>query len=361
MLESLEERTLMAFSALGYSQPDLTVSGFASPVASWGGPLTVTVNVANIGASTINEPLALAPGATGATDTGPTTVQVYATKSPHSLKGAVPLGFFAIPALSQNSSTQFSDTFTLPQQPAGLPGDGGKVFIVFQVNATNSVYERNFQNNTSKPVPLAIEAPLPELEAVGLDLPATMQPGDTVQPNIRITNIGAADTDLQGPVTVALVASTTRSVNSGSTIVALYTISNIPSASEVATQGTTLGDANLTPPLNVVTIAGPPVTLPVSPKTYFLGVVVDPFNQIVQLSDIAKHQKPVNKFVLVRKIGPSTSGLPPAGVLTNGGTSLVPVFPTGIGNSPIGGVAGGTFPIVTPPSPPAVVGGVAVQ
>ena len=62
IVETLERRELLAYSGLGFSLPDLTVTGFASPVASYGGPVTVTVNVRNIGASSTLEPLALSPG-----------------------------------------------------------------------------------------------------------------------------------------------------------------------------------------------------------------------------------------------------------------------------------------------------------
>src|SRR5438128_12683229 len=40
-LECLEGRELLAHTALGFSLPDLAISGFAAPVASWGGPLAV--------------------------------------------------------------------------------------------------------------------------------------------------------------------------------------------------------------------------------------------------------------------------------------------------------------------------------
>ena len=36
-LEQLETRELLAYTPLGFSLPDLTVSGYASTVAAWGG------------------------------------------------------------------------------------------------------------------------------------------------------------------------------------------------------------------------------------------------------------------------------------------------------------------------------------
>ena len=58
-LESLEERQLLSNTPLGYSLPDLHVTGSASPVAAWGGTLTTTVVVQNLGASTMINPAAM--------------------------------------------------------------------------------------------------------------------------------------------------------------------------------------------------------------------------------------------------------------------------------------------------------------
>ena len=52
------------------------------------------------------------------------------------------------------------------------------------------------------------------------------------------------------------------------------------------------------------------MTLPTSPSTYYLGVVIDPYNTLKQLS------LPANRLELIRTVGPSTSGLPPAGVVS---------------------------------------------
>ena len=60
-LESLEKRTLLTFSTLGYSLPDLTITGEAGPRASWGGTIDVSVYLANIGASSTTEPMSQLP------------------------------------------------------------------------------------------------------------------------------------------------------------------------------------------------------------------------------------------------------------------------------------------------------------
>ncbi|MCA1685713.1 MAG: hypothetical protein LC745_06940 [Planctomycetia bacterium] len=359
-MECLEERQLLAYSPLGTSLPQFAITGFASPAASWGGPLTVTVDISNVGSSTILEPLALAPGSVSSADAAASVVGVFASNNPQ-FRGAVEVGTVDVPALAQNSFQRLTQTITLPNRPTGFPGDGGRIYIAFETNATNTVFQANTTHNVSKPVRVAIEAPLPELRTVGLDLPPVMQPGDTVQPNIRITNIGTADTNLQGPVQVALVASTTRSFTSGSSIVGLYTVDNVPSISQTSTRGLALGDANQTPPANVVTVTGSIVTLPATPRTYYLGVVIDPSNQLKELSKVPASTRNQTRFELIRRVGPPIRNLPPAGVLVNGGPTLVPAFPNPFNNQPVGGPVGGSFPaagsgtvINTQPFPPLV-------
>lgn len=338
-LESLEKRELMAYSPLGTSLPDLTVSGFASTVASWGGNVTVTANLQNLGAATYPDPLPLATGAAPQASAPASTVEVYAVRSRRSLKGAVDIGPISFPALDQNTEVQLTQTLTLPSRPKGFAGDGGKIYLVLKANGSGSVIESDTTNNVSKPIPVQIEAPLPELAVVGLDVPPTMQPGDTIQPNIRIANLGPADTLAQGPVTVELVASTTPTFNSGSTVIASYSVSDIPGAESVSSQSPVVGDANLTPNGNIVTIEGNPVTLPTSPNIYYIGVVVDPSNQIKQLSKVPQFTRPKNPFSLAHVVGPRINGLPPAGVVTPGGTANVPLFP-----NPVGGIFIGVPP-----------------
>jgi len=365
-LESLEGRQLMAFSVLGTSLPQLTISGYASPAASWGGPITVTVNVSNIGASTILEPLALAPGSISSADAPASVVGVFAARNPQ-FKGAVRVGSISVPAVPQNSFQQITEPITLPTRPAGFPGDGGRIYLALEGDANNNVFQTSSGHSISKPIPVAIEAPLPELRAVGLDLPPVIQPGDTVQPNIRITNIGPGDTGPQGTVQVALVASTSRNFTSGSSIVYLDnlvangTAINIPGISAIATRGNVLGDVNQTPPINVATISLPPVTLPTSPRTYYLGVVIDPNHQLKQLSTVPQTARNVIPLELVRAVGPPIRHLPPAHVLVNGGAALVPTFPIPFNGVPVGGPVGGVFPTVASgipinsvPFPPSV-------
>ena len=72
-----------------------------------------------------------------------------------------------------------------------------------------------------------------------LDVPDSLQPGDTIVPTFQITNLGTANTDTQGPVQVALVESVTPTFTLGSTIVATYTLpSGIPGQSDAPVRNT---------------------------------------------------------------------------------------------------------------------------
>jgi hypothetical protein len=181
-------------------------------------------------------------------------------------------------------------------------------------------------NNISRPVAVRLAStPLPELRVVGLNLPSKLSPGDTVNPVIQIENFGTANPNLQGPVTVDFIASVTKSFTLGSSIIASYTINSIPPVSVVPTSGDfrTFAKFIVNQPQNVVTITGAPVTLPVSPATYFVGVVIDPAGAIKQLS------LPSNSMEQIRVVGPKISSLPPAGVVSSPNTLQFPNPPSG--------------------------------
>lgn len=316
VLERLEARELMAYTPLGYSLPDLTVQGFAAPTAAWGQPLAVTVNVKNTGSSTIIEPLALEPGASSTADAGPTQVAVFAAaKTGRAARRPIQIGTIEIPGIDQNDVEQFTSTLVLPSRPPGFPKAGGAFDIFFQVNPARNVLETDYTNNLSTKSSVLISQPLPQVVATDMALPATLQPGDTIAPAIRVTNFGPVDTALQGPITVSLVASVDRTFGPGSSVVATYTIDNIPGADTVPSQDQNFGVGNLNPQNNVVTINGAPVTLPVSPRNYYIGVVVDPTGSFQQLGRIGRHKIRRETFSLIRKVGPPIQGLPPAGVV----------------------------------------------
>ena len=336
-VQELEPRALLAFSALGFSLPELAITGEAGPRAAWGGPLNVSALYQNIGTSTITEPLSQAPATQAPTPGSPygnvstadapdTMVTVFATRTPKTLNGAVDLGEIEAPPLSQNSVEQLAAAFTLPARPAGFPGPGGTIYIWFEANSSNSSLETTHKYNLSKPVPVKLtRGPLPELRAISLSVPSSLSPGDTITPQIQIENFGTADPDLQGPVTVDLVASVTKSFTLGSSIVASYTINSIPAVAQTPTSGNYLTFAQqiVNQPNNVVTIIGSPVTLPTSPAKYYLGVVVDPTGAIDQLS------VPRNSFQQIKVVGPKTRFLPAAGVVSSANTNQFPTSPSG--------------------------------
>jgi hypothetical protein len=323
-LERLEERSLLSFTTLGFSTPDLVITGEAGPRAAWGGTLDVLAYLKNIGASTITEPTQQAPGSTSTADAGDSMVDVYISPHPNSMKGAVLLGQIEAPPVSQNTLEQLTASFTLPSRPSGFAGSGGKFYVRFLANASQEVLETHLGNNWSPAVPVSITTQaLPELRAIALYVPSYMQPGDTIAPIIQVENLGTADTQSQEPVTVDLVASVTPTFTVGSSIVATYTVANIPAVSETPTKGhyKTFAQHSVSTPNNVVTIEGSAVTLPTSPATYYLGVVVDPNQTLKQLS------LPSNVFELIHDVGPPLKTLPPAGVISAAGTEQFPTPP----------------------------------
>ena len=349
-IESLESRELLAYSPIGIPLPDLSVTGYPASVATWGSALAINATVSNNSASSIIQPLSLEPGAASSADAPASQLGVYVTTSPRNIKNAIEVGRLDVPAIPQNSIYSIvNGIVTLPSRPAGFPGDGGKIYVYLKADDAKQMLESDVTNNLSAPMQSRIEAPFPELAVVGFDVPPVISPGDTIQPNIRIANLGTADTSLQGPVQVALVASTTPTFTTGSSIVAIYTVSNIPAQSAVASNGPVLGDANQTPGNNLVTIpaATDPkniVTLPTSPGQYFLGVVIDPYHHLKQINTIPQGHRSLTSLSLPHMVGPSTTGLPPAGVNYPGGATNVPVFPYSQSGFAVGASPDGTYP-----------------
>jgi hypothetical protein len=361
-LEVLEGRQLLSYSSLGYSLPDVSITGQAGPVAAWGGTLTAKVTLTNTGASTIEEPLSLTPttqvftGPDGrsvppyyvpsSADAGTVPIAAYLTPRPHSLAGAILLGTFLSPSLAQNNLEQFSELFGLPQRPSNLPATG-IYYVRLIANPGRTLIESNYTNDASPPIPVRfVSSALPMLRVTALDVPPVMQPGDTIAPTIQITNLGSASTAPQGPVQVALVASTTPDFNLGSKIIATFTLPNaIPaqSAAPIVANahhhtrlfGGKLQNNNVTQGSNVETFTTAAGTLPSSPSVYFLGIVVDPNNKLVQLS------LPANRLEQIHQVGPATSGLPPAGVVS--ATALSQQFPNPPDGVAIGNVNPGNF------------------
>jgi hypothetical protein len=142
-----------------------------------------------------------------------------------------------------------------------------------------------------------------------------MQPGDSIQPNIKIANYGTVNPSTQGSFEVDLVASTQPNFGPGSQVVSRFTVSSLAPLADVPSQNTVLGDVNVKDPINVLTLEGAPTTLPTSPTGYFLGVIVDPQNNIREIHEVGRG--PSSALSPVVTVGNPIPGLPPAGVVTS--------------------------------------------
>ena len=330
-IEALERREVLSYSALGFSLPDLAVTAYSAPIAAWGQPLTVATNIYNQGASSINQPLNLNQGAISTADSAATTLSVFASARPGRGK-EVFIGSILVPAIDQNDVITGNGTFVLPAKPAGFPGAGGHIFLKYVVNGGRTFPEANFANNTfASNQPITIARALPNLQLVGFDVPGSLQPGDSLAPAIRIANNGAADTDLQGPLVVQIVASQNSTYGPGDAILATYIVNNVPALSTAPSTNGVAGDINLQPGNNIVTLGGQVITLPTMPSSYFLGVKINPLGSI---QETGKHATP--QFDAVVKVGPPIPGVPPTNfLLINGGTLNQFPFPLGAANSGI--------------------------
>ncbi len=322
----------MTYSALGYSLPNLAVTGYAAQEAAWGGSFAVDVTVQNQGASSLIEPTHLSQTTTDPAtgdvsitpsnaDAQPTTVDVYASTKPNATTGLVKIDSISIPSVTQNSQFNTSTTFTLPSRPAGFPKNGGKVFITFIIEGTQTVAVKGqYPDFFRVPQPVKIVNPLPNLQVVAEDLPSPLEPGDVISPTIQIANLGAGDPSTQGPVTVQLVASLDKNFGPGDSVLGSYVIQSLPGLSEVPTQSPFSINGNLIPPANINTTTLPPFKLPTSPASYFIGVEIDP------TASIKMTHPPTPLLMGVVSVGPNTSGLPPTTLLVNT-SGVVPVFP----------------------------------
>ena len=142
--------------------------------------------------------------------------------------------------------------------------------------------------------------------ATALNVPATMQPGDTIQPTITITNFGTAPerAGAGGPRRLHLPELHRRQLDRR----AVHAHEQHPPRRPRCRPGGTIAAFSQTasPLNNTFTFTGPAVTLPTSPGKYYLGVVVDPYGQIQQLS------LPTNLLAEIQVVGP-TDPAPAAG------------------------------------------------
>lgn len=327
--QALERRDVPAIfiNPLGLNQPKLSLSATAAPIATYGGNLGLELTVTNTAAIDVPEPLALLQGSPSNAQSPATTVDVYISTRPRFGGGAVLLGTVAIPAVAANGVQVVDTTIPLPPiRPVGYPGSGGNIYLYFKLDPTNGTSNINrLHATTNVGLPVQIAAPLPDTQVLALDLPPTIQPGDVVIPRIKVANYGTTDTNLQGPVTVLLVASSTPTFGPGSAILSVFSVANIAPLSVVPSSDVVLGDVNLNDPANVVTLTGTPTTLPANTSNYYVGVIVDPLNTIREIKEIGVG--PSSALFPVRFVGGPIRNLPPAGVLT-GTPATANTFPT---------------------------------
>jgi hypothetical protein len=325
----------MTYSPFGYSLPQLSVTGYAATTASWNGTVSLNVTVQNQGASSLIEPLNLAPSqtdpntgavtpTTSTADAPATTVEVFASAKPHAKSASIEIGTIAIPSVPQNSLYNTVATIALPSRPKGLPGNGGKVYLTLVVDNDQTITQSSQVLNVYRvPKPVRITNPLPDLQVAALDIPSPLQPGDVITPTIRIVNLGSADpaAQNQGPVTVELVASQNTTFGPGDSVVGSFQIASLPGVSAIPTQDPDLSvNGNVIPPSNEFTTTLSPIKLPTTPGTYFLGIVIDPTNKIKET------YAPSAALRNVVTVGPTDPLLPPSSLIVNTG-GVVPLFP----------------------------------
>jgi len=304
--ETLENREVMAASAMGFSLPDVAVGNYASPVAAWGQPYTFQLQAFNRGASSQAEPLAQFPFASSMADAN-TQMNVYlvAGHGPKQTRVLLDNPTVTIPqnsVMGAGKSAQF--TVTLPATPpAGFPAAGGRFRILVVPNVTNQVrLPSAFPNNGgSYSVPVKVLPALPQIEFMGSNMPRNLVPGQVVLPEIKISNVGAANVNTQsakGPLKVILVASANLEFNPADKPVTLaeFTIADLGALNTRPLAGG-LGNLragqlnNLNLASNQATISGAQIALPVGAtpeeSTYFIGYVIDPDRTLTQISDQA--------------------------------------------------------------------------
>lgn len=334
----LESRELMAYSPYGVSLPDLVVSGSSSGVAAWGQPLALSINVHNIGASSMIEPTQLEQGAASSADAGETVINVLASRVPNPGKNqSIVIAQVQVPAIPQNGSSQINGSINLPTRPAGYPNVGGKIYLTYVVNPNRNVLEYDPNNNTTASAnPVRIQAALPDLKVVSAEVPSNLKPGDSVAPTVTIANFGTANPNLQGPVTVQLVASLDRNFGPGDSVISSFVIDSLPGVNAVPTVATVNGVQTLVPPSNTLTQTFPVGTLPATPNRYFIGVVIDPTKTIRQLTP------PSARLAALTPVGSAGSNSIRTNVVNS---SYVPaVFPTPPSPIVYGTISSGSLP-----------------
>ena len=141
--ERLESRELMAFSPLGFSLPDLSITGSAGTARRLGRDARRHRHGAQHGDQHDHQ-----PDRAGARERHHgRRPRVDGRRRDHParrIRGrAVTIGTFQAPPVPQNSLEQIAESFTLPARPAGFAGGGGKFFVHLIVNSNSKILEAN--------------------------------------------------------------------------------------------------------------------------------------------------------------------------------------------------------------------------
>ena len=353
-MDSLEGRQLMAYSAFGFSRPDLTVEGYAPPAASYGSTVSLVLDVRNLGASSIREPLAFFdsrattdPTVTryqSTADAPANEIRVYLSPNPKfDPFNVISLGDISTPEIRQNSLVRLlqdasappntlltnvtpnvfntAPTVTIPALdtlPANFP-DSGTLYLFFEIDPNRTLAEHDETNNRQRQgVPIQIVDAQGQFEAVGLDVARGMAPGDLIAPNLKIINYGTVDVD-PSPLTVDLVQSDDNQVDSSDTTIATYQINSVQPVTTAPTKKIKRGLKNLDDPANVTTVlastsnpvnpTGPNVRLPNALRGYKFGAAVDPQNTVNELGE--PNRVPANRITQFRRVGSPLRGVGP--------------------------------------------------
>jgi hypothetical protein len=301
--ETLENREVMAASAMGFSLPDVAVGNFASPVAAWGQPFSFQLQAFNRGASSQAEPLAQFPFAQS-TARAETMANVFLVAGHGPKQTRVLLDTVDLGTIAQNSMKAPQVTVTLPATPpAGFPAAGGRFRILVVPTVANQIrLPSAFPNNgASYSVPVKVLPALPQIEFLGSNTPKNLVPGQVFLPEIKIANVGGANVNTQsaqGPLKVILVASANLDYNPADVPVTLaeFTIADLAGLNTRPLAGGLQNLRagrfnNLNLAANQATLTASQIKLPVGAtpeeSTYYIGFVIDPDRTLTQISDQA--------------------------------------------------------------------------
>lgn len=364
VLDALEARQLMAFSPFGVSRPDLVVDAFAPPVASVGDTISLVIDVRNLGSTSIVEPLGFFDPRAGRqpfvsryvspADAGPSQIQVYLSAFPVFDETAVPISApIPVPAVPQNTLLRMLPQDGLPANvavpqylrnvanpqavnvapaialpdlaswPAGIPNfDGDTVYLFLRADDAKVVAEHDETNNLSRPIPLRLVPALGDFDAVGLDVARGMQPADVVTPNLKVVNYGTRDVaDYNQELRVDLTASFDSRLSFDDFAFARFDVQSVAPINFAPTRRVVRGARNVIDPANVTTVPADQIAFPVGPYVripnalngYNFGAVVDPENDLLELSEL-RGRRAVH-FSQLRRVAPPLRGVGPADVI----------------------------------------------